>query len=47
VRLQGIEHRALGDWILHWKRHLATNVRQISQVKWKYYADGGHRVLPS
>jgi hypothetical protein len=47
MRLQGIEDRALSDWTFHWKGHLAPDMRQISQVKWKYYADRGHRSLPS
>jgi hypothetical protein len=37
--LEGVEHRALSNRAVDFERHLAADMRQISQMEWKHDAD--------
>jgi hypothetical protein len=42
MRLQGVEHRTLGDGALDWQGNFTADMRQISEMEWEHYADRGH-----
>jgi hypothetical protein len=39
TRLEGVEHRALSNRTVDFERHLAADMRQISQMEWEHDAD--------